>query len=456
MDDGGPTASIILFLVLILIDVMLFGFSAAIQQLSYNEIEKNEDETFYKKRKKILFFMDNTSWFIGTLQLVVTLINFLMGGYFFKCLNSEITYLMMSFFSGENSLNFFSQTVLDCFAFFMAGFVILYAILTFGILIPKRLGARYPEKWVFTFIYPVLWLTYLTRPLNALVNLSSKGFLRIFGIKVDHDNDDVTEEEIISMVNEGHEQGVLLAREAEMITNIFEYGDLEAQDIMTHRKNIVSIDRDSLLEDAINVMLEGCNSRYPVYDENIDHIVGVLNLKDALRIKRKEMISGVPIKDIKNLLRKVEFIPETRKINTLLQTMQAKKIQLVIVVDEYGQTSGLITMEDILEEIVGNIMDEYDIEEGHIKENSDSEFVIEGMTHLEELEERFEIDFKEDDFETINGFLISKMDKIPESDEEFEIDVDGYNFKVLSVENKMIHSVLVTKKLPEENEEENS
>ncbi len=259
------------------------------------------------------------------------------------------------------------------------------------------------------------------------------------------------EDEIISMVNEGHEQGYIEASEAEMITNIFEFGDKKAQDIMTHRSNINAIDGSLNLEDAITFMLSENNSRFPVYEDNLDHIIGILHLKDALRIIKQKGNSKKSVSEIEGLLREAKFIPETRKIDLLFRTMQSTKLQMVIVVDEYGQTSGLIAMEDILEEIVGNIMDEYDEEEGHIEEKGKDKYIIEGITPLEELEERFDISFHEEVFETINGFLISKIGKIPDKKERFNITIEEYNFKVLSVENKMINRVLVTRLMNDNN-----
>ena len=178
--------------------------------------------------------------------------------------------------------------------------------------------------------------------------------------------DDVTEEEIISMVNEGHEQGVLRASEAEMIHNIFEFGDKEAKDIMTHRKNLIAIDGELSYNDAVPFIIENNKSRYPVYLEDIDNIIGVLHIKDAFAFAQKNEVFRTSIKDIKGLIREVDFVPETLNIHTLFQKMQAKKSHLVIVVDEYGQTEGIVAMEDILEVIVGNILDEYDEEEHDI------------------------------------------------------------------------------------------
>ena len=188
--------------------------------------------------------------------------------------------------------------------------------------------------------------------------------------------DDVTEEEIISMVNEGHEQGVLRASEAEMIHNIFEFGDKEAKDIMTHRKNLIAIDGELSYNDAVPFIIENNKSRYPVYLEDIDNIIGVLHIKDAFAFAQKNEVFRTSIKDIKGLIREVDFVPETLNIHTLFQKMQAKKSHLVIVVDEYGQTSGAVAMEDILEEIVGNIEDEHDEEEELIRQNSDGSYTV--------------------------------------------------------------------------------
>ena len=199
-------------------------------------------------------------------------------------------------------------------------------------------------------------------------------------------------------------------------------------------------------------MLENSNSRYPVYEENIDHIIGILHMKDALRMQSnmeregREWEEQNAVREIPGLIREAKFIPETRNIDALFQSMQSSKTQMVIVVDEYGQTVGLIAMEDILEEIVGNILDEYDEDSSHIEEKGDDQYVIDGMTRLEELEEKLGISFDEEEFDTLNGFLISRMDKIPEeTDEQFEVSVDDYDFKVLTVENKVIKSVLVTR-----------
>ncbi len=262
---------------------------------------------------------------------------------------------------------------------------------------------------------------------------------------------DVTEEDIRSIVSEGQEQGVLEASEADMISNIFEFSDKEAQDIMTHRVSIVAVDGNMTLSDAVKFMLEGNNSRFPVYLDNIDHIIGILNIRDAMKRLYAGDADDYPIRKIQGLLRHPRFVPETRNIDKLFRSMQSTKTQMVIVIDEYGQTAGLLSMEDILEEIVGNIQDEYDEDEVYIEPTGNAgEFLIEGKTPLADLEKRFGISFGESNFETLNGFLISRLDRIPDDHEDidFKVVVDGYEFKIKQVRAHRIEHVLV-KKLPE-------
>ena len=234
-----------------------------------------------------------------------------------------------------------------------------------------------------------------------------------------------------------------------LIRNVFRYMDKNARDIMTHRKNIVAIDEEESLEDALHFMLETNYSRFPIYRGSIDEIIGFMHLREAMTCYLKNNYRNVPVKELHSYIRPVDFIPESKNIDRLFKEMQAKKNHIVIVMDEYGQTSGLVTLEDILEEIVGNILDEYDVDESYIREKCKDEYIIEGKTPLDDLEELLDISFDESEFETLNGFIIAKMEHIPEPDEKFDIRLGGYEFRVLSVENKMIKTVLV-KKLPEE------
>ena len=263
-------------------------------------------------------------------------------------------------------------------------------------------------------------------------------------------NDDVTEEEIISMVREGHEQGTILASEAEMIHNVFEFDDKEVKDIMTHRKNIVSLDGNMSFIDAIEFIIDTGKSRFPVYENDVDSIIGVLHIKDAFTFFEKNEVYRSSIKDIDGLIRPVDFIPETVNINDLFKKMQSKKSHLAMVVDEYGQISGLIAMEDILEELVGNIEDEHDEEENYIRKNDDETFIMDGMTEFSDVKEALALPIDDDTYETLNGFIISLSDKIPEEGDKTVITAYGYKFSVMSVEDKVIKQVMIKKLAPEQ------
>ena len=266
----------------------------------------------------------------------------------------------------------------------------------------------------------------------------------------------VTEEDIKTMVNEGHEQGVLESREAKMISNIFELDEKEAGDIMTHRKHIVALSGDMPLKEAARFVLqEGNNTRYPVYKEDLDDIIGTIHMRDVLVHAENPQEAAMELSKVPGVLREAQFIPETRNLDSLFKEMQSQKIHMEIVIDEYGQTAGLVTMEDILEEIVGNIMDEYDVEEKFIVRQENGEFVMSGMTPLREAQEALGIQLPEEDldnYDTVNGLLISRLDRIPQEEEKPEVVYQGVRFLVMKVENKMIHTIRA-EKLPEEGAE---
>jgi len=257
--------------------------------------------------------------------------------------------------------------------------------------------------------------------------------------------DDVIEEEIISMVKEGQKEGFLLESEAEMIHNIFEYGDKEAKDIMTHRKNIVAIDGSMSFYDMVAYVDETGKSRFPVYIDDIDNIIGVLHIKDAFLFCQKNEIFRTSVKDIPELIRDVDFITETIKINTLFKKMQSAKSHMCIVIDEYGQTSGLVAMEDILEEIVGDIEDEHDEEEQTFSVESDGSYTFDGLTELRDVLEVIELPVEEDAFETLNGYIISLLEKVPNDGECDIIIKHGFRFEIQNVENRIIREVRITK-----------
>lgn len=417
MDGCSPIWIILAVAILFVLTVIVYLYSSAVQSINENELEeiKEKNEKAYQKVDKII---NDPARFINTVQEVSVLITLITG----ICIGFRIDKVLLRI-----------------------GMAVLWVIilLVFGIIIPKKLGSRHSKGISLKLTNITYMMTVVLMPVTFCVSKIADMILKISGIDPNEPEENVTEEDIISVINEGHVQGVLLASEAEMINNIVEFGDKEAKDIMTHRTAMVCVDGEMLLCDAAEYILGLNNSRFPVYIENIDNIIGIVNFRDIMSEAQREVNDMKKISDIPGLVRKASFVPETKKINVLFKTMQSEKIHMAIVVDEYGQTSGIVAMEDILEEIVGNILDEYDEEDVNIVRREDGAYVVKGSTPLEEIEEKLHIKFDED-CETINGYLISKFERILENDERPEIVIDNVKYKVLSVKNRMISVVLIT------------
>jgi putative hemolysin len=449
MDDGGPSAYYFIgLLVLLVLDVIVYGFGAALHNLKAEDLfseseeegeEPSEDQNEKIRSKSGIFLselMNNPTEYVNTVQLFVFILNIIIGRFYVE----RFGIIVGGFIFSLNEL------VASVLGQVVVAFLLLYVFLSIGVLLPKKLARRQPKVWAMILSPFIKILMAVLRPFTSLIEVTVHGIMYLCGIRDFDDDTDVTEEEIKSMVSEGQEQGVLQDSEADMITNIFEFSDKEVRDIMTHRNDICGIEGTMSLEDAISFMLQGNNSRFPVFLDNIDHIIGIVHIRDAVQKDSESGNEKKEIRQIKGLMRQPMYVPETRNIESLFHSMQSTKTQIAIVIDEYGQTAGLVSMEDILEEIVGNIMDEYDEDESFITPSGKpGEFVALGRTPIETVEKRFGIDLHEDEFETLNGLLISKMDRIPEEDEKYDVTIDGYNFSILEVQNHMITSVGVKK-----------
>lgn len=253
------------------------------------------------------------------------------------------------------------------------------------------------------------------------------------------------QEAVEYVVEECGSQGYLEENEVRMIKNVLQYSGKNARDIMTHRKDIVAVDGSETLEHALQFMLDERFTRFPVYEENIDDIIGTIHLRDAMKYYLNKELRPVKVKELKDCLREVSFIPETKGLSRLFKQMNTEKNHLFIVLDEYGQTAGIVAMEDIIEEIVGNIFDEYDEEETLYFRQENGTYLVKGKVALDDLEEILGIEIEDEENETLNGFLISKLERIPAEHETCEVRYDVYCFKILRVDNNMIELVEVEK-----------
>ncbi|SFA72303.1 putative hemolysin [Acetitomaculum ruminis DSM 5522] len=433
MDDGVSCIyGLIVYLILLILNSFFQGSAFSVSGL--NESEVKECELPEKIRLLILKYIDEPNALLDAVDIYNVLFNIYTGFLIILIIYKSI----------------YTEKSLDIFRFILCGlllFIIFQMInVVFSRLIPKKLSLLDEVKWCRKHIYSTHLLVLLLKPFILINTFLSNGILKIFKIDAEKLDDDVTEEDVISMVNEGHEQGSILKSEVEMIGNIFELDEKDAKDIMIHRKNIVSLDWTMSLKEAFEFIKNQPFSRYPVYEEDIDNIRGLVYFRDlALFIKKKNEYKQ--LKELKHLIREVSFIPETRGLDDLFKSMQKNKKHMVVVIDEYGQTSGIVTMEDILEEIVGNIFDEYDTVEENIKQTDENKYIMNALVPIEEVEEILNISMadKDNDFETLNGFLISKLDRIPDENEHTEVEFEGYTFTILSVENNAIKMVKVEK-----------
>ena len=415
--DSSPILGSILFVIFIVFNFIMYCFGEASQSVSENEL-KNRAQDGDKRADRVLNIDDNPRDFVLTIQFMASTFAVISGAY-----------------------NVFLYARLPLIGQIGAFAVHIGILISIGVIVPQRIGRRKPEKWAMRLVGIVRVIMLILKPFTCIIALFSSVLLKLIGIDYKEDYDNVTEEEIISIVNEGQEQGILEEQEAEMISNIMEMDEKDAASIMTHRKNVVAINAEWTLNETVEFIMDEINSRFPVYDEELDNIVGIIHIRDVFTRHNKLENREVKLKDIPDIMREPAFIPETKNIDLLFEEMQKDKNHMCIVIDEYGQMAGIVTLEDILEEIVGNIMDEYDEEDNNIIKESEEAYLIKGMTPLEDIEDVVGISFDEEDYDTLNGYLISKLDRIPEEDEKIELDTDKGKFQVLSVEGNMIAEV---------------
>lgn len=430
MGYGHLYIGIALTLFFIIIDAVIYSFRAAIDNINESIVEEKAKDGS-NGASYLLKLLETPAKISNTINIVVFVTNIVAGSYILGAFTRIITREMKN----DNP-----------WIYVVVAFVMIVVFLVLGVLIPERCGKRRPEIIAFRLVRIIRVIMVIFSPIAFLTTGISRIILALFGVKQKEDEDNVTEEEIITMVNEGQEQGVLEAGEAEMITNIFELGDKKAGDIMTHRSNIVAVEDSITLDEFIQKHIEGKFSRFPVFEDDIDNIVGTIHIRDALILYRNIPNRKKKLKAIKGLLRTPYMVPDSIDIDELLKDMQELKIHMGIVVDEYGQTTGLITLEDIIEEIVGNILDEYDEDEESVEYAGDDTYVVDGLTELGDINKLLGIKIESDDFETLNGFLISKLGRIADENEKELIEDFGFEFKILEVTGNVIRKVEITKK----------
>lgn len=434
-DPGSIILKIVILFALIFVNAFFAMSEMAVVTLNDNKIDKMAEQG-NKKAKQIKKLTENTSSFLSTIQIGVTLAGFLTSA---TAAQSFAT--MLSDAIGKTPVvNVIPIGVINGFSTVVITLIMSYFSLVLGELVPKKIAMNKPEKMAFMAAPILIFVAKVTKPVVRFLAFSTNTVLKLIGIDPHADEEVVTEEEIRMMVDVGGEKGVIEDTQIEMINNIFEFDDIDVADIMTHRTDMVCIDDDEPLSEAVKLSIENGFSRIPVYEEDPDDIVGIVYIKDFL----KYVGTSLPkTKTVKDMMRPAYYVPETKRCGELFTEMTEKRVQMAVVVDEYGGTAGIVTLEDLLESIVGNIQDEYDHEDEEISIINDTTFEIDGITDIEEVEEHIGKTLPEGDYDTIGGYIISVLGFLPEDGQMNEVQFENVKFTVLNVEERRIGKVKV-------------
>lgn len=452
MDDPGPALSIILKLLLLFVLIIVNAFFAMseIAIISLNDAKMQKlAEDGNKKAKQVVKLTENSSRFLSTIQIGVTLAGFLTSASASQTFADMLTNALVK----TPVADVIPLGVINGASVILITILTSYFSLVLGELAPKRIAMQIPEKISFKVVGILLFVASVTKPFVKVLSVSTNAVVRLFGFDPNADEENVTEEEIRMMVDVGGEKGVIEDTQKEMIDNIFEFDDLDAGDIMTHRTEMTAIEVTRSLEEVAELAIENGYSRIPVYEDDPDSIVGVLYAKDLLKYVGHSIPADLSISKV---MRKALYVPETQACGDLFKAMNESRTQFAVVVDEYGGTAGIVTLEDVLESIVGNIQDEYDNEEEEIKQINETTFTVDGTTDLDEVDELVGVELPEGDYDTLGGFVISLLGYLPSEigDEPIIAEYENLRFTVLSIEERRIDKIKV-EILPVEDNSEN-
>ena len=433
-----------LFILVILILLNAFFAATEIAFISLNDakIEKQAKEG-NKKAKQIEKMIKSPSKFLATIQIGITLAGFLSSAFASDAFADQLAPVLNTW------MPFISLGVWKSISIILITIILSFFTLVFGELVPKRLAMKNYEKISFATIGIIRTIAILTSPFVKLLTVVTNAVSKIFGVS-ENEEETVTEEEIKMMVDQGEEKGTIQEEERELINNVFEFNDITVSEIMKHRKDIFAVDINISTEELLQELSqeEYRYSRIPVYDETIDEIKGILYVKDVLKNINKKSFR------VKNVVKEAYFVSQNRLINEVFKELKRNKMQIAIVIDEYGGTAGLVTMEDILEELVGDIFDEYDEIEEEYHKIDENTYLLSGSMTIYDVNKLLDAKIPEGDYDTISGFLQEKLGRIPEDEESPIIDTKTVTYKIEKYEDKRILLVKACKNNIEEKIEE--
>lgn len=433
--------NLFLILMIIVFLTLLNGFFAmaeiAIITLKESKLKKMAESG--NRRARILQkLVSNPSGFFATIQVGVTIAGLLSSAVAANAFTVRLAYLL-----GQIHI---PRSIAQGLSIVLITLILSFFTLVFGELIPKTVALHKYETVAYLAARPLSFIAYIAKPAIKLLSFTTNGILHIFGLPSIVSKASVSEEEIRSLLDESGEKGVIEESQKDMIDNIFEFDDVTVSEIMTHRTEVTAIEYDRSIDVLKKLAIEDGYSRIPVYKDDLDSILGIIYVKDLLKYIGDKEIDNLKLPDI---MRPAFFVPESKRCVELFRELSDKKLSMAVVVDEYGGTAGIITMEDLLEFIVGNIQDEYDNEEEEISQVNENTFTVEGTTPIYEVADMLETELPEGEYDTIGGLLLDKLGYIPESDDNPTVIIEGHSFTVLSVEDRRIDKICVVKNAEE-------
>lgn len=432
MEDADPDTGMIVgqIIILILLTMINAFFSCAeMAMVSSNKMKiRRLAEDGSKSAKLVQQFSEEPTKFLSTIQVAITLAGFFSSASAASGLSSPLG----TWFEDHN-IPYGSQLALITITLILS-----YFTLVFGELVPKKVALQRPEAISMFCVKPVKAVSKVAYPFIKLLTFSTNLVTMPFGMKEGNTEEMLSREELISLVNEGQAHGVLNRKEKEMINSIMEFDEKSAREIMTPRINVFAIDISDPKEVYLDELLRTKYTRIPVYEEDIDNIIGMLYIKDFL----KEAVKcGHLNVDIRSIMKKPYLVPDSKIIKDLFKELQLSKKQIAVLIDEYGGFAGIVTMEDLVEEIMGDIEDEYDPVFFKVKKLDDSTYLIDGMATIDELNNRLDLDLFSENYDTVSGFLIDHMGTIPQENEDRTIEIENLVFKIESVKHKRVDKV---------------
>ena len=431
---------ILLQVVLILINAFFAATELAVVSLNSTKLRKLEEDG-NKTASKLLKMVEEPSAFLSTIQVAITLAGYLGSAFAAENFSGNLSNWLY-YTLGFQAL---SLKALNTVSIIIITIILSYFTLVFGELVPKRIAMQKPYEVAKLACGVIRGMAFVLRPVIWLLSVSVNAVLRLLRLKVEAEEESVTEDEIRMMVDLGGQRGTIDEDEQEWIQNVFDFGDISVREAMTPRNDMDALPDDADDQEILEMIRECGRSRMPVYQENIDTIVGILNARDFLLDRNSG--KNTPLKE---LLRPAYFAPETIKADNLFKEMQKEKVHIAIVVDEYGGTEGIITMEDLLEEIVGNIYDEFDQpEQPEIVPLGENQWRVSGATPLSSLVDDLDLPLPEsDDYDTLGGMIVTRLSSIPKDGEELDLEVNGVALHVERIRDHRIESVVVRLLVP--------